>query len=145
MTASSDDRARINKAFNSIRTSKNEKGESTFAAFVLKKLESATIPTDVKLNPTSLYSQARETRDSGGKVTAVTVTIGVLGLAAGPNRYPDGSIARLDTVLVHEFAHTYGFVFENGVGLSNARAMKIENEYRSSQGYEQSDPESRGH
>ena len=62
------------------------------------------------------------------------------GLAKGPNFYPDGSIARLDTLLSHELPHVYGLIYENGVPMSELRAMTIENQYRASKGYEYSDP-----
>jgi hypothetical protein len=47
----------------------------------------------------------------------VDLTVGAMGLAKGPNVFPDGSIARLDTVLSHELPHAYGYIYEGGVSM----------------------------
>ena len=129
----------VSSALYAIRTSRNvDTGARTMAAFQLLRLEGENRPTIIRVDPSLLYGEPFEKRDAKGNVLSVTVLIGKLGLAQGPNRYPDGSIARWDTMMCHELAHTYGFMFENSVGLSEERALNVENEYRASQGYEQS-------
>jgi len=137
--ASGSDRKAVRAALLDILTSQYD-GSRTRAAFVLGKLEAADIPTNISLDPTKLYSSETPNRNSEGQITSVDLVIGGLGLAKGPNLYPDGSIARLDTLLSHELPHVYGLIYESGVSMSESRAMIIENQYRASKGYEYSNP-----
>jgi hypothetical protein len=137
--ASGSDRKAVRAALLDILTSEYD-GSRTRAAFVLGKLEAAKIPTNISLDPSKLYSSETPNRDSEGNLTSVNLVIGGLGLAKGANLYPDGSISRLDTLLSHELPHVYGLIYENGVSMSESRAMTIENQYRASRGYEYSDP-----
>ena len=137
--ASGSDRKAVRAALLDILTSEYD-GSRTRAAFVLGKLEAANIPTNISLDPVRLYSSETPNLSSEGNITSVDLVIGGMGLAKGPNVYPDGSIARLDTLLSHELPHVYGLIYENGVPMNESRAMTIENQYRASKGYEYSAP-----
>jgi hypothetical protein len=137
--AAGSDRQAVRSALKDILNSTDD-GAKTRASFVLRKLEAADIPTNVSLDPTKLYSSVVPHVNAEGSITSVDLTVGTMGLAKGPNVFPDGSIARLDTVLAHELPHAYGYIYEGGVSMSEVRAMMIENQYRASRGYEFSNP-----
>jgi hypothetical protein len=137
--AGGSDRRAVRAALEDILNSTDD-GAKTRASFVLRKLEAADVPTNISLDPSKLNSSVAPHFDAGGNVTSVDLTVGTLGLAKGPNVYPDGSIARLDTLLSHELSHSYGYIYESGVSMSEVRAMMIENQYRASRGYEFSNP-----